>query len=81
VAFPDHGRGTGPEWVSHGRKIPHSDEGYFLAIGAGVTVRGEIKGGGQVYQEQYAETIAELLGLKFVAPHAVAPAVRLGESR
>ena len=81
LVFPDHGRGIGPEWVSHGRKIPHSDEGYFLAMGAGVMPRGEVKGGGQVYQEQYAETIAELLGLQFVAPHPVAAALPLGGSR
>jgi hypothetical protein len=48
-----------------------------MAMGAGVTVRGEVKGGAALYQEQYAATLAEILGLKYVAPHPVAAPLSL----
>ncbi len=72
LIFPDHGRGTGSGWTSHGARIPHSDETYFLAIGPGIPAKGEVKTPGQVYQAQYAQTIATLLGLHFTAEHPVA---------
>ena len=77
VVMPDHGRGVGPKWTDHGVKTPGSNETYFMVMGAGVAARGEIKGGSQVYQEQYAATMASLLGLKFEAPHPVAAALNL----
>ena len=73
--FPDHGRGLGPEWTSHGEKIGPSGETYFMALGAGVISAGEVHGGSQIYQQQYAQTIAHLLGLNFTAEHPVADAI------
>jgi len=75
LIFPDHGRGIGPGWTDHGAKTPHSDETYFLAMGPGIPAKGEIKTPAQIYQEQYAETIAALLGFQFTANHPVAPAI------
>ena len=72
LVFPDHGRGIGPGWVSHGTHYEHSDETYLLAMGAGVPAAGEVKTPGQLYQAQYAQTIAALLGLHFTAQHPVA---------
>ncbi len=72
LVFPDHGRGEGPEWTSHGSKIKHSDETYFLAMGPGIEPKGLSKTPGQIYQMQYAQTIAALLGFHFTAEHAVA---------
>jgi len=75
VVFPDHGRGVGLQWTDHGSKTVHSDETYFLAMGPGVEPRGEVRNGGQVWEEQFAATLASLLGLKFAAPHTVAPGI------
>jgi hypothetical protein len=75
LIFPDHGRGTGPGWTSHGSKVAHSDETYLMALGAGVAPKGEVKTAGQVYDAQFAQTIAALLGFRFMAKHPVAAAV------
>ncbi len=77
LVFPDHGRGVGPQWTDHGQGAPPSGQTYFLALGAGVATKGEVKGGEQIYQQQYAQTIASLLGLKFTAEHPVAEGVVL----
>jgi hypothetical protein len=36
-----------------------------------------VKGGEQIYQRQYAQTIAFLLGFKFTAEHPVAEPLQL----
>lgn len=76
LVFPDHGRGVSSQWTDHGAKTEHSNETYFLALGAGVAAKGEVKGG-VVWDEQFAATIAGLLGLSFKAPHPVAPGMAL----
>jgi hypothetical protein len=77
VVFPDHGRGVGPKWTDHGAKAEHSNETYFLAMGAGVEARGEVRGGAPVWDEQFGATIAALLGMTFVAGHPVAAPIGL----
>jgi hypothetical protein len=72
IIFPDHGRGTGPDWTSHGSKVPQSDETYLLLLGKGIAPKGVVKTPGQIYQAQYAQTIADLLGLHFTAQHPIA---------
>ena len=37
----------------------------------GVAGKGEIKTAGQYYQKQFAQTIASLLGVTFVAEHPI----------
>lgn len=78
LLFPDHGRGEGPQWTDHGEEVAGSGQTYFLAMGPGVPVRGEVHGGAQIYQQQYAQTIAGLLGLNFTASHPVAEGLALG---
>jgi hypothetical protein len=78
LIFPDHGRGEGPQWTDHGEEVGPSGQTYFMAMGAGVPVRGEVHGDAHLYQEQYAQTIAKLLGLNFTAEHPVAEAIQLG---
>ena len=78
LVFPDHGRGVGAEWTDHGEEIAPSGQTYFMAMGVGVTTRGEVKGGDQIYEQQYAQTIAHLLGLNFTAEHPVAEPIVLG---
>jgi hypothetical protein len=76
LVFPDHGRGIGPQWTDHGSDVEHSNETYLLAMGPGIAPKGEIKNSGQIYQVQYAQTIAALLGFHFTATHPVAGAVQ-----
>ncbi len=71
LIFPDHGRGEGSQWTSHGQRAPHSDETYLMVMGPDTPATGEQKTQGQIYQDQYAQTMAMLLGLHFTANHPV----------
>jgi hypothetical protein len=70
----DHGRGDvqKEQWTSHGTRVADSHEIWFAVMAPGIPASGEIKTSGQYYQKQYAQTFAELLGLKFVCEHSVA---------
>ena len=70
----DHGRGdkTKSEWTSHGQKIEDSHEIWFGLMGPGIPGKGEVKADMQIYQKQFAQTIASLLGFTFTAEHPVA---------
>lgn len=73
----DHGRGDKNKnlWVEHGSSVAGANETWFALLGTGVSGKGEIKQDMQVYQEQLAQTMAALLGLKFSAEHPVAEKV------
>lgn len=62
---PDHGRGLGSQWTSHGSSVPHSDETWFMVLGPDVKSLGEVKSSEQIYQTQFAGTIAKLLGFNY----------------
>ncbi|MDP4284934.1 MAG: alkaline phosphatase family protein [Bacteroidota bacterium] len=76
MIFPDHGRGNGDEWTSHGSKIAHSNETYLMVLGPDTPALGEVKTQEQIYQDQIAQTIANLLGFHFTANHPVAASVK-----
>jgi hypothetical protein len=63
----DHGRGEGhPGWRNHGRKTPNSDQTWFAIIGPDSPKTGEMgSSAGQCYSNQFAQTIAELLNVKY----------------
>lgn len=65
----DHGRGDDEKdnWTHHNSKTPGSDQIWFAVLGPDVKPLGETKNV-QLYQNQYAQTIARLLGLTFVSP-------------
>jgi hypothetical protein len=50
-------------------------------MGPGIPAKGEMKTGVQIYQKQFAQTIASLLDLKFSAKHPVATKVREIENK
>ncbi|MEO6682605.1 MAG: alkaline phosphatase family protein [Ginsengibacter sp.] len=64
----DHGRGdlVKHQWKDHGSSIIGADEIWFLAMGPGVSPKGEIKQPMQLYQKQFAQTIAAFIGLNFL---------------
>lgn len=63
----DHGRGTEPleTWKHHGNSIKNTDQVWLIALGKGVEAKGEIAFEEQIYTNQLASTIAELLSLEF----------------
>ncbi|NCU04728.1 MAG: LTA synthase family protein [Chitinophagaceae bacterium] len=74
----DHGRGDAvkAEWTSHGNSIKDASEIWFAVMAPGLAAKGEIKTEQQVYQKQFAQTIASLLGLIYKANHPIAAPVQ-----
>jgi len=70
----DHGRGKVniDAWRNHHNDVIGSDEIWFAVMGPQVIAKGEIKSQIQLYQKQYAQTFAQLLGLTFKCEHPVA---------
>ncbi len=75
----DHGRGDAikKEWTSHGSDIKDAYQIWFAVMGPGIKPRGEIRTAEQLYQKQFAQTMAALLGLNFVCEHPVAEKIEL----
>jgi hypothetical protein len=73
----DHGRGDAKkeEWTSHNNKIEDSHEIWFAVMGPDTPVRGELKSDMQLYQQQFAQTFAQLMGYTFSANHPIADAI------
>ncbi len=73
----DHGRGdeVKDEWRDHGQKIKGADQIWLAVIGPDTPATGEQKQPGQIYQRQYATTIASLLGFTFKPEHEVMPPI------
>lgn len=74
VFTTDHGRGDAikSQWTSHGSQIKGASEIWFAAMGPNIQAKGEIQEKGQIYQEQFAQTIAKILGYTFNANHPIA---------
>jgi bisphosphoglycerate-independent phosphoglycerate mutase (AlkP superfamily) len=74
----DHGRGDviKKEWTSHGNSIKDAYEIWFAILAPGMPAKGEVKSGMQLYQGQFAQTIAKLLGYTFVANHPVGEEIK-----
>ncbi|QNR85263.1 alkaline phosphatase family protein [Pedobacter riviphilus] len=71
IVMPDHGRGEGKQWTSHGSGTPHSNDTWFMALGPKIKPLGEVKNNGQIYQDQYAKTIVSLLGFNFTSVNPI----------
>lgn len=69
----DHGRGDlGKDtWRDHGRNIPESGQTWLAVMGPDTKATGESKIEEQLYHQQYAATIANLLGFNFTAEHPI----------
>ncbi|MFB9079557.1 alkaline phosphatase family protein [Flavobacterium procerum] len=74
----DHGRGdkTKTQWTDHGADVPGASEIWFAVMGPEIAAKGEIKTESQIYQKQFAQTIAKILGYTFTADHSVAGEVK-----
>lgn len=67
IITTDHGRGDAikDEWRSHGQKVKDCYAIWMAAIGPDTPAKGEINSETQLFQNQIASTITELLGEKF----------------
>lgn len=65
IISTDHGRGTKPleTWKSHGAGIKGAGEVWLVVFGENVNVKGEVTVEEQLYTNQIAPTIMELLGM------------------
>jgi hypothetical protein len=70
IALPDHGRGVGAQWTSHGESIPESKQTWMAFIGPDTPALGERKQAARVTESQVAATLAALLGEDY---HAAVP--------
>jgi bisphosphoglycerate-independent phosphoglycerate mutase (AlkP superfamily) len=77
----DHGRGDAikEEWTSHNNKIKDSYQIWMAAMGPGIQAKGEVKTNQQLYQKQFAQTMASLLGLTFKAEHSIGEKIELNK--
>ncbi len=60
----DHGRGREAKWTDHGHDTPYSDEIWFAVMGPDTKPEGEIQVEEQLYQKQFAKSLAAFLGFK-----------------
>jgi hypothetical protein len=74
----DHGRGDAEKekWTSHNNKVADSHEIWFAVMGPDTPVRGELNSEMQLYQQQFAQTIARLMGYTYTASHPIADEIR-----
>lgn len=76
IVLPDHGRGVGEKWTTHGEKVPESRETWMVFLGPDTPARGERgQRAAAVTESQVAATIAALLGEDYrsTVPEAGAP--------
>ena len=73
----DHGRGDviKKEWRDHGKDVEDAYQIWFAVMGPEVAAKGEMKNEGQLYQDQFAQTFAKLMGYTYTAKHPVSPAI------
>lgn len=81
VIYPDHGRGQDKHWTSHGTSAPGSNETWLAVIGPDTPADGEMKDQTRIYQDQIAQTAANIMGLNFTANHPVAEPVKTAVKR
>jgi hypothetical protein len=74
----DHGRGDKikKEWTSHGSDIDGADEIWFAVMGPRIFSTGEMKTPMQLYQKQFAQTIARLMDYTFKSNHPIAEEIK-----
>jgi hypothetical protein len=75
IILPDHGRGAGAKWTSHGKEIPESMQTWMAFLGPDTPALGERQHTGPVTESQVAATVAALLGQDYrsAVPKAGAP--------
>lgn len=65
LIVPDHGRGDGAQWTSHGPKAAHSGETWLIAMGPDTPGGGELKNTTPFTEDRVAATVARFFGFDF----------------
>lgn len=75
----DHGRGDKikEQWRDHGSKIEGASETWFAVIAPGIKPVKEVTSSNQYFIKQFAQTIANLLGVNFKPGHQTGAGVEL----
>jgi hypothetical protein len=75
IFLPDHGRGDGKQWTSHGKDVDNAENIWICVLGPDTPPLGERDHGPVVMQSQIAATVAQLLGQDYrgFQPHAGKP--------
>jgi hypothetical protein len=71
VICPDHGRGDNRQWTSHGSSYAGANNTWLALLGPDTPASGEMNTKTQIYQDQFAQTMANLLGFEFKADHPI----------
>lgn len=73
----DHGRGdkVKDQWRDHGKEVDGSEGIWMAVMGPDTSPAGEVSTHNQLYQKQWAPTIAALLGFQFRPDHGTAEPV------
>ncbi len=74
----DHGRGDKikEKWTSHGDAVEGADQIWFAVMGPNTPAKGEMKTEMQLYQKQFAQSMAKLMGYTFNAEHPIADEIK-----
>ncbi len=67
----DHGRGIKTGFVGHGSGTSGSNQTWFMAFGNDVEKLGETMNNGPHYNQQFAATIADILGVDFTPDNGI----------
>lgn len=67
IIVPDHGRGDHQQWTSHGSSAAHAGETWLMVLGPDTAPSGEMKAPQQIYQDQFAKTLATFLGFNYTS--------------
>ena len=62
IVLPDHGRGEGAKWTSHGQEVPESSQTWMAYLGPDTAPLGERRNVVAVTESEVAATVAALLG-------------------
>ena len=75
IVLPDHGRGRGSDWTSHGANVSGSRETWMAFLGPDTAPLGERRGSVPVTESQIASTVAAFLGQNYrdQVPRAAPP--------
>lgn len=77
----DHGRGTQPleTWKHHGNKIEGAGQVWFVAFGKEVSTLGEVSKEEQLYSNQIAPTVLDVLNIKIDKDKMKGKPINLGK--
>ena len=82
IITTDHGRGNNSKtWVRHGPLTNGSSSGWLMTLGNNLEALGEVKDNKDIFNDQLAQTIAQLLGFYFSAAHNTGSAISFAEKK